>query len=168
VSRTYRRHFLKEKDATRVLQELSQRLKVNVQQLFGSKPKVESVETQIAKFFFINGKPTIAESNGSVLPILSSTEVLSRLPKVVVNMGAVPHVCNGAAVMAPGVVQIEGDFDKSDLVLVVDERHSKPLAIGVALTDSQAMRSLRKGKILENVHYVGDKLWNQLKVFSRF
>jgi len=67
--------------------------------------------------------------------------------------------------MAPGVVQIQGDFGKNDFVLVVDERYGKPLAIGVALTDSQTMRSLKQGKILENVHYVGDKLWNQLKTF---
>jgi len=165
---TYRRHFLKEKDATQVLQQLSQRLKVDVQRLFGPEPRIESVETQVATLFFINGKPTIAMSNGSFLPLLSSSEVLGFLPRVVVNMGAVPHVCNGADVMAPGVVQVQGEFDEGDFVLVVDERHGKPLAVGVALTDAQALRSLKQGRILENVHYVGDKLWNLLKAFGRF
>jgi len=165
MSPTYRRHFLKEKEATKILQELSQRFKVDVQQLFGIEPKIESVETQTAKFLFINGKPTIAVFNTSFLPLLSSNTVLGCLQKVVVNMGAVPHICNGADVMAPGVVQIQGDFGKNDFVLVVDERYGKPIAIGVALTDSQTMRSLKQGKILENVHYVGDKLWNQLKTF---
>jgi len=159
---------MKEKETTQVLQELSQRLKVNVQQLFGAKPTVESVETQVAKFLFVNGKPAIAVSDDSLIPLLSSSEVLSHLPRVVVNMGAVPHVCNGADVMAPGVVQVQGDFDKNDFVSVVDERHGKPIAIGVALTDSQTLRSLKQGRILENVHYVGDKLWNQLKTFGRF
>jgi len=167
MSPTYRRHLLREKETAQVLREMSQRLKVDVQRLFGPKPRVESVETQVAKLYFINGRPTIAVSDGSLLPLLSSSEVLSRLPRVVVNIGAVPHVCNGADVMAPGVVQIQGEFDKGDFVLVVDERHSKPLAICVALTDAHTMRSLKQGKILENVHYVGDKLWDQLKAFSR-
>lgn len=167
MSQTYRRHFLKEKDAAQVLQELSHKLKVDAQQLFGTKPKIESVETKIAKFVFINEKPTITVSDGSFLPLLSSSEVLSRLPKLVVNMGAVPHVCNGADVMAPGVVRIQGDFDKGDFALVVDERHGKPLAVGVALTDAQTVRDLKQGKILKNVHYVGDRLWNQLKAFGR-
>lgn len=156
---------MKEKDATQVLQELSQRIKVPIRQLFGPKPKIEFAATEIAKFFLINGKPAIAMSNDSVLPLLSSSEVLNFLPRVVVNMGAVPYICNGADIMAPGVVQIQGEFDKDDFVLVVDERHSKPLAIGVALADAQAMRGLEQGKILENVHHVGDKLWNQLKAF---
>jgi len=166
VSPTFRRHFLKEREAAQFLQELSQRLKVDVQQVFGPEPRVESVETQFAKFLLVNGKPTVAVSGSSFQPLLSSSEVLSRLSRVVVNMGAVPHVCNGAAVMAPGVVQIQGDFEKDDFVLVVDERHGKPLAIGVALTDARTVGSLKHGKILENVHYVGDKLWNQLKALG--
>jgi len=83
-------------------------------------------------------------------------------------MGAVPHVCNGADVMAPGVVQIQGDFDKGDFVVVVDERHGKPLAVGVALIDARTMRGLKQGKVLENVHYVGDRLWNQLRASGLF
>jgi len=168
MSQTYRRHFLREREAIQVLQELSQRLKVDVQQVFGPKPKVESVETPVAKFLFINGKPAIAVSDGSLIPLLISSEVLSCLPRVVVNMGAVPHVCNGADVMAPGVVQVQGEFDKSDFVLVVDERHGKPLAVGVALADAQTVRVRRQGKILENVHYVGDRLWGLLRGFGRF
>jgi predicted RNA-binding protein (TIGR00451 family) len=78
-------------------------------------------------------------------------------------MGAVPYVCNGADVMAPGVVRVDGDFEKNDILLVVDERFGRSLAIGVALSDSQTMRKLAHGKFVKNFHYVGDKLWNLLK-----
>jgi PUA domain protein len=78
-------------------------------------------------------------------------------------MGAVPFVCNGADIMAPGVVQIEKDYKLNDHVVVIDERHDKPLAVAVALTDSATARTLKHGKIAKNVHYVGDDLWNQLK-----
>jgi len=98
-----------------------------------------------------------------MLPTLFSNEVSSLLPKIVVDMGAIPHVCNGADLMVPGVVQINGDFNTNDFVLIVDERHSKPLAIGVALFDSHVMGKMKHGKIVRNIHYVGDKLWKVLK-----
>jgi PUA domain protein len=98
-----------------------------------------------------------------VLPTLLFHEVLQLLPKIVVNMGAVPHLCNGADIMAPGVVRIEKDYKQNDYVVITDERHDKPLALAVSLTDSSTARSLKHGKIASNVHYVGDDLWSQLK-----
>lgn len=158
-----RRHFLKEKEARQLLLELSQKLKVDAQQLLGSKPRIELAETQTVEIFIVNGKPLFARFEGTFLPTLISNGVFPLLPKIVVDMGAVPHICNGADLMAPGVVQIDGDFNTDDLLLIVDERHGKPLAIGVALLDSHAMRKLRHGKVVKNIHYVGDRLWKMLK-----
>ena len=45
-------------------------------------------------------------------------------------MGAIPYVCKGATVMAPGIVRVEGEFGKGDLVLIVDMKHGKALALG--------------------------------------
>jgi len=75
----------------------------------------------------------------------------------------VPYVCHGADVMAPGVVRVQGDFNKQDFILVVDERHKQVLAVATALLDSKFVGSLKHGKVAKNVHYVGDKLWNILK-----
>jgi len=44
--------------------------------------------------------------------------------------------------MAPGIVRIEGEFGKGALVLIVDEKHGKPLAVGESFYDS---------KIAENI-----------------
>ncbi|NIR86471.1 RNA-binding protein, partial [Candidatus Bathyarchaeota archaeon] len=90
-------------------------------------------ETQTVEIFIVNGKPLFARSENIFLPTLISKRVFALLPKIVVDMGAVPHICNGADLMAPGVVKIDGEFNTGDLLLVVDERHGKPLAIGVAL-----------------------------------
>jgi PUA-domain protein len=158
-----RRHFLKEKEARQLLLELSQKLKVDAQQLLGSKPRIELAETQTVEIFIINGKPLFARFEGIFLPTLISNGVFPLLPKIVVDMGAVPHICNGADLMAPGVVKINGDFNTDDLLLIVDERHGKPLAIGVALLDSHVMRKLKHGKVVRNIHYVGDRLWKMLK-----
>jgi predicted RNA-binding protein (TIGR00451 family) len=81
-----------------------------------------------------------------------------------VNMGAVPYVCNGADIMAPGVVRIDKDFRKNDYVVITDERFDKPLVVAIAYTDSETARNLEHGKIAKNMHYIGDELWGkQLK-----
>jgi PUA domain protein len=78
-------------------------------------------------------------------------------------MGAVPYVCNGADVMAPGIVRVEGDFSKGTIVLVVDEKHGKPLALGEILYDAENAKSVRQGVVVKNVHWVSDKIWNFAK-----
>jgi len=158
-----RRHFLKEKEAKRFLLEVSKTLGTDIERLLGSKTGVEVNETEIAEVFIFNGRPLLARSNGVLFPTLSFEELFSVIPKIVVDMGAVPYVCKGADVMAPGLVTIKGEFEENDLLLVVDERHGKPLAVGVALFSSEDMKVLNSGKIVKNLHYVGDKLWNYLK-----
>lgn len=78
-------------------------------------------------------------------------------------MGAVPYVCKGADVMAPGIREIQGEFDENELLLVVDERHGKPLAVGSAVFSSEELKKIKHGKAIKNLHYVGDKLWDSLK-----
>ena len=163
-----RRHFLKEREVRNLLLESSQRLKTDVEQLLGSKPRVEVNETETAEIFIINGKPVVARSKGELFPILTFEKIFSVLAKIVVDMGAVPHICKGADVMAPGVVGISGEFDVKDFLLLVDERHGKPLAVGIALFNSQATKNVRQGKIVKNIHHVGGKLWKELQARYTF
>jgi PUA-domain protein len=158
-----RRHFLKEKEAKKFLLEVSKTLGTDIEQLLDSKTGVEVNETEIAEIFIFDGKPLLARSAGVLFPTLHFEELFGIIPKIVVDMGAVPYVCKGADVMAPGVRAIKGEFEENDLLLVVDERHGKPLAVGVALFSSENMKALNSGKIVKNLHYVGDKLWNYLK-----
>jgi len=163
MSEAKRRHFLREREATQLLDEFSQKLKIDIKQLLGTKTQIEVAETQSAQVFFVNNTPILAISNDIPLPTLLFEEALRLLPRIVVNMGAVPHICNGADVMAPGVVRIEKEYKTNDYVVVVDERHNKPLALAISLTDSQTALKMQHGKIAKNIHYVGDNLWNQLR-----
>ena len=158
-----RRHFLKEKESKRFLLEVSKTLGTDIERLLGSKTRVEMNETETGEIFIFNGRPLLARSNGALFPTLSFEELFPIIPKIVVDMGAVPYVCKGADVMAPGVVAIEGEFRENDILLVVDERHGKPLAVGVALFSSETMKTVNHGKTVKNIHYVGDKLWNYLR-----
>jgi len=111
--------------------------------------------------YFVDGAPLIVRVKAGLLPSLKFTKAIDSLPRVVVDMGAVAHIANGADVMRPGIKDVRGDFGKGQLVVIVDERFSKPIALGVAGVDSEEMRRASKGKVIRSVHYVGDELWKK-------
>ncbi|MBT8172253.1 DUF1947 domain-containing protein [Candidatus Bathyarchaeota archaeon] len=158
------RYFLKSKDAKKLTIKISKLLGINIEEIIQSKIHIEVLELDIAQIFILNGRPLIAKSEEHLFPTLFFEELFSIIPHVVVDMGAVPYVCKGANVMAPGVKEIE-DFSKNELLLIVDERYGKPLAVGLSLTSSHDMKTVKKGKIVKNLHYVGDKIWDYLKTF---
>ena len=158
-----RRHSLREKEKKSFLLEVTNKLGTDIEKLLGPKTHVEVNTIETTEIFIFNGRPLIARSNGTLFPTLTFEELFPLIPKIVVDMGAVPYVCKGADVMAPGVVAIEGEFEANALLLVVDERHGKPLAVGVSLFSSEAMKTVNHGKTVRNLHYVGDKLWSYLR-----
>lgn len=166
MSKKYRRHFLKAKEARLLFKEVSERLETDLNDLFNSKVNVELVETNFAEIFLINGRPLLVRAGENFFPTLIFNEILASSPKVVVDMGAVPYICNGADVMAPGIVRFEGEFRKGNLVFVVDERHGKPLAVGKALCDFNKSKTVTRGVVVKSIHFVGDNLWNFIKTCS--
>jgi len=159
----FRRHFLKAKDAKNLLNVVSEKLGINLEQILKGKVKIELVETEFANIFLINGKPLLIKAGENVFPTLIFNEFSALAPKVVVDMGAVPYVCNGANIMAPGIVRFEGEFRKGDHVIVVDEKHGKPIAIGEIIYDVDTVRKVSEGVVVRNIHFVGDRAWNFIK-----
>ncbi len=100
----------------------------------------------------------LARKKGILFPTLINSAI-DDLPSALVDMGAIPYVCNGADVMAPGIMDIEGGFEKDGLLVIRDVKHRKALGIGAALYSSEEMKGLKKGKAILNLHYVGDKIW---------
>jgi PUA-domain protein len=157
------RYFLKAKEAKYLLSEVLETFGAEIEQFLDSKTRVEVNETETAEIFIFNGIPLLARSEGLLFPTLTFEEFFPLMPRLVVDMGAIPYVCKGADVMAPGVVSINGQFKENDVLLITDVRHGKPLAVGVALFSSEAMKTVKRGKTVKTLHYVGDKLWNHLK-----
>jgi PUA domain protein len=163
MTERFRRHFLKTKEAEALLNKASEKLKVDLMQIFKAKANVELIQTEFAEIYLINGKPSLVKAEDNIFPTLVFNEFLASSPKVVINMGAVPHVCNGANVMAPGIIRFEGEFREGDFVLVVDEKHGKPIAIGEIIYDMDVAKKATHGIVVRNVHFVGDKIWNFIK-----
>jgi PUA domain protein len=131
------------------------------------KSRVELESVKDAQVVFVDGEPVAMKKSGEFFPVLVDTAAMERLPKVVVDMGAVPHVVGGADVMAPGIRRVQGEFPSGQLLVVVDEKHGKYLALGRSLVDSTTLSSLKKGKAVLNLHYVGDPVWEAIKSFLR-
>jgi PUA-domain protein len=161
-----RRYPLKAKEAKQIVEEASKNLKLNLEALYGLKPNVEVIESDVGEIYLIDAKPILFKSGDIVLPTLLFAEFTAKAPKIVVDMGAVPYVCKGATVMAPGIVRVEGEFIKGDLVLVVDMKHSKALALGESLLDAETSRQTKKGPVAKTLHYVSDKIWDYIKTID--
>jgi malignant T-cell-amplified sequence len=129
-------------------------------------PKIKNIKSyEIEK----NKKLLIHESNFQavliddyILPFLGNINLVESFPSVLIDMGAVKYICNGANIARPGIVKFES-FLKDKIVVVKDKDHQKPLSVGISLYDSEIGMSLSKGHIINNIHYVGDKFWNLFK-----
>jgi PUA domain protein len=100
-----------------------------------------------------------------IVPFLGDVSLLARFPSVTVDMGAVRFVCNGAKVTRPGITAFD-NFGKGSIVVIKDAVHSKPLAVGIALIDSDKAVEEQKGYVIQTLHYISDKIWEAHKLLN--
>jgi PUA domain protein len=161
-----RRYPIKAKEAKQLIDEASKTLKLDFEGLFGVKVNVEVVDSDIGLIYLIGGKPLLYREDDRLMPTLLFSEFIAKAPKIIVDMGAVPYVCKGATLMAPGIVRIEGEFDKGELVVLADVKHDKALALGESLMDSETARGIKKGPVAKTLHYVSDRIWDYMKTLN--
>jgi len=99
------------------------------------------------------------------LPFLSQTSLLEKFPHVLVDMGAVKFMCNGANVMRPGI-RSHSEFDREQVVCVIEESQHKFLAVGKSLVPSSELETMEKGEVIKNMHYISDKYWELGKTIT--
>ncbi len=158
--RVRRRHLLKKRDRKALVAELSGSLGQSLETLSGRPDLEVGLLDAGERVVLLDGEVMFFEVGGRLLPTVRAIlGGLVQLPKVTVDMGAVRHVVNGADVMRPGVTEIDDGIAEGTAVVVVDERHNKPLAVGVALMSSEEMRLASGGKVVSNKHHIGDPLW---------
>ena len=149
-----RRKSLKRKEAKKLLNRIAEPFdSVKAE-------KVEIAEFEDLILYLFDDKIEFIEDANELYPVLNS-KYIDQLPSVIVDMGAIPYVCNGADVMAPGIIELD-DFNEGSQVVIRDVNHKKALALGKAKKSSKSINESRKGKVIENLHYVGDKLWGIL------
>ncbi|MEM3422620.1 MAG: RNA-binding protein [Candidatus Bilamarchaeaceae archaeon] len=125
------------------------------------KSRVEMVTTEDRNIILLESKPVLFEYQNKIFPTLFLlTENNTLLKRITVDKGAIKFVANGADIMRPGVVFFDENIKEGDGVAVIEETYGKVLAVGLALFSTEEMRSLDKGKVVLNLHYVGDRIWN--------
>ena len=107
----------------------------------------------------------ILKTGDNHLPFLSQKELLEKFPNVMVDMGAVKFMCNGANVMRPGI-RSYSEFEKDQIVCVIEESQHKFLAVGKAMVSSSELETMQKGEVVKNLHYISDKYWEIGKTIS--
>ncbi|ABN70041.1 RNA-binding protein, containing PUA domain [Staphylothermus marinus F1] len=159
-----RRYVLSKRERKRLLEELEQRYgsigvgKNDVVEIFEEKNKF--------KILVINGVPAFIFYEDKWIPhlkyLLRNPNL--KIPIIIVDMGAVKPLLRGADLMAPGIREIIGVFGKGDVVVVAEEKYRKPFVIGIALVDSDDIVSgkIKRGRVVENIHRIGDIFWNIL------
>ncbi len=111
---------------------------------------------------FVNGRPLIMiEEDKPFFTVLGAIELMPKKRLVVVDAGAVRFVVNGADIMNPGIVEADPEIAAGDLVIIAEERHKKPLAVGRALIPGTEMKG--EGKAVKSLHHVGDQIWKGLE-----
>ena len=109
----------------------------------------------------VDGKPLLFEIERQLFPTVRGALEMELNKRIVtVDKGAIRFVSNGADIMAPGIVEADSEIKAGDLVIIVEEAHRKPLAIGKALMNGPQMVEADSGKAIKSITHVGDKLWN--------
>lgn len=153
-------NLISKTETNKLLEELVRTWKFEI-------PKVKNLkvyETEDSQIITGGGLKILKKDN-HCLPFLSDEDNLKKFPYVMVDMGAVKFVCNGANVMRPGIRRYS-DFDEGDIVCVVEESKHKFLAVGIAQVSSSNIEDMKKGEVVNNIHYISDKYWEVGKTIS--
>jgi PUA-domain protein len=154
------RHHLKGSEARRIIAAIEPFL------LDASTFRKASLERAITDedidLIFVNGQPLVMIVEGQpFFTVLGAMELVPKKRVVVVDSGAVRFVVNGADIMNPGIVSADPEIAAGELVVIVEERHKKPLAVGRALIPGIEMKG--EGKAVKSLHHVGDQIWKGLE-----
>ncbi|MCK5660096.1 MAG: DUF1947 domain-containing protein [Methanosarcinales archaeon] len=153
------RHFLKKDEASKVKNNMLSIFK-GCDDIFGKKTKLEIVKTDMGyDLIYIDGHPMLfLIGDETFLTVRGALKAKPEERLVVVDAGAIRFVTNGADVMCPGIVDADENIKIDDFVIIVEETHKKPLAIGKALISGQEMVG-KSGKAVKSIHVVGDEIW---------
>jgi malignant T-cell-amplified sequence len=151
-------NLISKSESAEVIKEIASQWKIEL-------PKIKNL-----RFYYMEEGDAIITGNGikalkignMYLPFLSEVEILEKFPKVTVDMGAVKFMCNGANVMRPGITKFT-DYEKDEIVCIVEESKNKFLAVGKSCVSSKETNAMTKGEIVKNLHYISDKYWESGK-----
>ena len=163
------RHFVRKSELNPIKDEiLKQYDQKFIDQIFPKKSNVEVIETEAGDTLFaVNNVLKLWRSKDGYIPVL--TLLINNqvdLKTIVVDLGAVRYVTNGADIMRPGITKIDSSIIKGDIVRIIEETKSRALAVGKAMFDAPEMEAKSSGKVVKNLHTIQDSVWEFEKQFK--
>ncbi|HUT81883.1 MAG TPA: PUA domain-containing protein [Candidatus Bathyarchaeia archaeon] len=154
-----RRHAIRKSDLKQIKEKLAESIGDEANTLFSR--TAELILTDIGELYAENRIVLAFKIDDKILPSLRAlNEGLAHLPTITIDMGAIPHVTNGADIMAPGITKVTPGLKVGDYVVIIDQNYGKSLAIGQLLVSSDEILKNKKGKVIKNYHYVNDPIWS--------
>jgi PUA-domain protein len=150
------RHHLRSDDVREIADALEDGLGVDL-----DADSFELVELSDEDFdvVLVDGDPLVWYPEGDpFVTVRGANEFPPSTGVVTVDAGAISFVSDGADIMRPGITEADDGIESGDLVVVAEEQHGKVLAVGRALTSGDDMVG-DSGKVVENLHHVGDELY---------
>ena len=125
------------------------------------KDNARIIEKDKVRLLEVNGKVCFWYFEKIPVPTLKLVQEKElRLRSITVDMGAVKFVTSGADIMRPGITEIDEGVLTGEVVAVREETHGKALALGKVMYSGDEMKAMGSGKVVKNIHYVGDWIWN--------
>lgn len=161
MMRIKKRHPIRDSDIRDLADRLKPQFGIEIENLLEG--RVETAELESGEsIILVDGEPILVEKD-ILFPFTSAADKLS-LKRVTVDMGAVKPISDGADVMAPGIVEVEDGIEEGEIIGIEDEKNRKIIAIGETLVEEDSLKG-KEGKVVRNLHYVGDKYWSILEEF---
>jgi PUA domain protein len=164
IERIKKRHLLKKREQRYEIERIESDLGSSIG--LDSKAKLEGgVLDDGSRILLLNNEILFFEHEGRNFPTLRALLAgIITIPTVTVDMGAVKFVVNGADIMRPGITNIDDSVSANGIVAIVDERHGKPLAVGISKFAASDLMAATGGKVVKSIHHINDDLWDFGKV----
>ncbi len=117
---------------------------------------IEIEEKKKDKIYYYSGKPIIFNN----IPTIYLLNYLKLKDKTItVDDGAVPHINNGSSLFAPGIINMDTDIKRDDIVYIKN-KEGYFIAVGISTRDGKDIMSDKKGEAAKVIHHLNDRIMN--------
>lgn len=155
------RKFLSKKDKKILQVKLSEIYGESIIDLIQKTTNLEEARSDEGKILLKGNRIWFFSCDDILIPTIHCLRESSmKLPKVIVDVGAIRFITNGADVMAPGVVFFDENINKDVIVAIHEEKADTIIAVGLSLINGQEFEKTEKGKVVKMLHYLKDNVWD--------
>lgn len=149
-------HYLSKREKNKLSELIDNKLPLlNIEKI----KDIKSVKLNSDISILVSDSFMLINLNDNVFPFLKDKETLGKLPIITVDQGAIRFICNGANIMRPGIKDMNNDFQKNAIVVIVEELHNTNIAVGQTLYSKNEILDLKQGPVISNLHFLGDDIW---------